>query len=54
MGSSSGIVEDVAVDPEYQGKGVGKFMMHFAINQCKEAGCYKLVLSSNIKRTQAH
>jgi GNAT superfamily N-acetyltransferase len=54
MGAPSGIIEDVAVDPKYQGKGIGKFMISFAINLCKEAGCYKLSLSSNIKRIRTH
>lgn len=54
MGAPSGVVEDVVVDPNYQGKGIGKFMMNYTINQCKEAGCYKLSLSSNLKRTNAH
>lgn len=54
MGASSGIIEDVMVDPAYQRKGIGKKIMQFAQALCQEAGCYKLVLSSNIKRTNAH
>lgn len=54
MGAPSGIVEDVVVDPYWQGKGIGKQMMRFAIKRCKEMGCYKLALSSNIKRKAAH
>lgn len=54
MGTPSGIVEDVAVSPGYQGQGIGKAMMNFAMKLCQEAGCYKLVLSSNIKRKKAH
>jgi len=54
MGAPSAIIEDVAVDPQYQGKGVGKMMMTFAIQQCKEARCYKLALSSNINRHKTH
>ena len=53
-GTPSGIIEDVAVDPNYQGQGIGKQMMTFAMNACKTAGCYKLVLSSNLKRMNAH
>jgi len=53
-GTPSAVIEDVAVDPKYQRRGVGKFMMNFVINQCKEAGCYKLALSSNIKRINTH
>lgn len=47
-------MEDVAVLNDLQGKGIGKLMMKFAMEKCKEAGCYKLVLSSNVKRIEAH
>lgn len=53
-GSPSGIVEGVAVDPEFQGQGIGKQMMQFATAQCRAAGCYKLSLSTNLKRKEAH
>lgn len=54
LGTPSGIVEDVVVAENLQGKGVGKIMMNFAIEQCKAEACYKLVLSSNVKRHEAH
>jgi GNAT superfamily N-acetyltransferase len=54
MGSPSGIVEDVVVHPAWRGRGIGKQMMHFAMEQCRQAGCYKLALSSNLKREAAH
>ncbi len=53
-GSPSAIIEDVAVMPSYQNRGLGKKMMAFAINCCQKAGCYKLALSSNSKRKTAH
>ena len=53
-GSPSGIVEDVAVSPEHQRQGIGKAMMQFAMNECRQAGCYKLCLSSNLNRQAAH
>ena len=53
-GRRSGIVEDVAVDPPLQGQGVGRAMMMHAREECRSAGCYKLVLSSNLKREDAH
>lgn len=53
-GAPSGIVEDVAVDPQVQGKGVGAAMMRYAREVCREKGCYKLVLSSNKVRKDAH
>jgi GNAT superfamily N-acetyltransferase len=53
-GARSGLVEDVGVLPSFQGKGIGKEMMQFAMNRCKEHGCYKMALSSNEARTDAH
>jgi|SRR5581483_3018362 len=53
-GRRSGIVENVAVSPRYQGQGIGRAMMLHAMKQCKDAGCYKLTLSSNLNRTGAH
>jgi len=54
MGAPSGVVEDVVVRRDWQRKGVGKQMMRFAMNRCRERGCYKLALSSNLKREAAH
>ena len=48
------VVEDVCVVPELQGTGIGRQMMRFAMGQCAAAGCYKLVLSSHVKRGAAH
>jgi ribosomal protein S18 acetylase RimI-like enzyme len=53
-GTPSGVIEDVAVDPAYQGQGIGKLMMRHALQVCGERGCYKAVLSSNLKRERAH
>jgi GNAT superfamily N-acetyltransferase len=54
MGAPSGIVEDVVVHPAWRGRGIGKQMMLFAMEQCRQARCYKLALSSNLKREAAH
>jgi GNAT superfamily N-acetyltransferase len=53
-GTPAGVVEDVAVMPRMQGKGIGRAMMEHAIGECRKAGCYKLALSSNVKRGPAH
>jgi GNAT superfamily N-acetyltransferase len=42
------------VDPTLQGQGIGKKMMQHAIQLATENGCYKAVLSSNVKRERAH
>ena len=53
-GTPAGVVEDVAVMPGRQGQGIGRAMMEHAIQECRKAGCYKLALSSNVKRGPAH
>jgi ribosomal protein S18 acetylase RimI-like enzyme len=53
-GRRSGVVEDVAVHPEHQGQGVGRAMMEHAMEQCRLASCYKMTLSSNLNREEAH
>ena len=54
MGSPMGVIEAVAVDPAWQGRGYGSEMMHHALRVCKEKGCYKAMLSSNLTRERAH
>lgn len=53
-GRKSGVVEDVAVSPRHQGRGIGRAMMRHAQAQCRMEGCYKLALSSGLKRSGAH
>ena len=53
-GAPSGVIEDVGVLPEYQGRGIGKRMMKYAYELCAKAGCYKVSLSSNLRRTATH
>ena len=54
MGTPSALVESVAVDPLAQGRGIGQAMMGHAMQIAMERGCYKLALSSSIKRVRAH
>jgi GNAT superfamily N-acetyltransferase len=54
QGTPSAIVEDVVVHVAHQSQGLGRDMMHHAMALAREAGCYKLVLSSNQKRERAH
>jgi N-acetylglutamate synthase-like GNAT family acetyltransferase len=53
-GAPSGIVDSVAVSAACQGQGIGKLMMRHAQEQCRRHGAYKLMLSSNMSRTDAH
>jgi GNAT superfamily N-acetyltransferase len=46
-GTPAGVVEDVAVRPD-------RAMMEHAREACRQAGCYKLALSSNLRREDAH
>ena len=54
LGAPSAVIEDVAVDPRWQDRGVGNRMMRAALEIAIEKGCYKIVLSSNLKRERAH
>ncbi|MES2954570.1 MAG: GNAT family N-acetyltransferase [Pseudomonadota bacterium] len=54
LGAPSAMVEDVAVDPAVQGQGIGRAMMQHAIEIARKSACYKLALSSNLKREKAH
>lgn len=53
-GAPSGVVEAVAVRPDLQGQGIGRQMMACALERCRAAGCYKMALSSNLRRAAAH
>jgi GNAT superfamily N-acetyltransferase len=53
-GAPSAIVEDVCVDEPLRRRGVGQAMMAFAMEHARERGCYKLTLSSNLARAEAH
>jgi GNAT superfamily N-acetyltransferase len=53
-GAPSGVVEDVVVRGDRRGRGIGTRMMRFAMERCRQRGCYKLALSSNLVRADAH
>lgn len=53
-GEPSSIVEDVVVRSDLQGKGIGGEMMQFAMKVSRQKGCYKMVLSSHLRRENAH
>lgn len=40
-GAPAGVIEDVAVDPQWQGLGIGTAIMRHALRLCGEKGCYK-------------
>ena len=53
-GKSIGFIENVITDTEYRGKGIGKKIMENAIKYAKGQNCYKVILQSGNKRTDAH
>jgi len=53
-GAPEAIVENVAVSSVHRSQGAGTRMMRHAMDQARQRGCYKLVLSSNIARERAH
>ncbi|WP_019502511.1 GNAT family N-acetyltransferase [Pseudanabaena sp. PCC 6802] len=48
------ILDAVTVRSDRRGQGIGAAMMRAAIQLSAEAGCYKVALSSNLKRDRAH
>jgi len=52
--AKKGFLEDVVVDKNCQGKGVGKKLINLAINQAREEGVTRLELTSNPKRVEAN
>ena len=48
------ILDSVTILSRYRGQGYGKQMMQRALKISADAGCYKVTLSSNLKRDRAH
>ena len=48
------VVENVIVDETRRRTGVGRLLMEYAINRARSAGCYRIGLSSNNSRKEAH
>jgi GNAT superfamily N-acetyltransferase len=49
-----GVVEFMVVDETHRSRGIGQVLMDRAAELAQEAGCYKIMLGSNKKRTDAH
>jgi GNAT superfamily N-acetyltransferase len=47
-------VENVVVDASRRGQGIGRALMEAAIAHARAHGCYKISLTSNLARTEAH
>ena len=53
-GTPYAIIENVVVDAKVRSKGYGGLLMHHAIEEARRAGCYKVGLTSNKRRKNAH
>lgn len=54
VGQRRAIFESVHVAPAFQGKGAGAFMVAYAIDAARKAGCGQIVLTSSNSRIDAH
>ncbi|MBD2213712.1 GNAT family N-acetyltransferase [Nostoc linckia FACHB-104] len=48
------VLDSVTIISQMRGKGIGSQMVKAALKLSAEAGCYKMMLSSNLKRDRAH
>jgi glucosamine-phosphate N-acetyltransferase len=46
-GGTIGHIEDVAVHPAHEGKGVGSAVVRALVELARQSGCYKVILSCN-------
>ena len=48
------IVENMIVEEKSRSKGYGELLIRHAIEEARKAGCYRVSLTSNKRRTDAH
>lgn len=49
-----GLLEDVYVDENYRGQGVGSELVKKVIEMAKEKNCYKIIATSRTSRAKVH
>jgi len=54
VGSPYAVVENVVVDASERGGRLGALLMERCVEEARQAGCYKLSLTSNKRRADAH
>jgi N-acetylglutamate synthase-like GNAT family acetyltransferase len=54
QGAPYAILENIVVDDSARGKRYGETLVMAAVEQAREFGCYKVSLTSNKRRTDAH
>jgi GNAT superfamily N-acetyltransferase len=47
-------VESMHVHPALRGRGIGERLMDPVVDIARQAGCYRIQLTSNLRRTNAH
>jgi GNAT superfamily N-acetyltransferase len=47
-------VESVHVHPDHRGRGIGGVLLRAAVQRARERGCYRVQLTSNNARPEAH
>jgi GNAT superfamily N-acetyltransferase len=53
-GQPYAIIENVVVDERERGRGYGEQLIAWLVDEARRAGCYKVALTSNKRRTDAH
>lgn len=48
------LLEDVYVEPEYRGRGIGTQLITSVINKAKSLNCYKLITQSRYSKEGVH
>jgi ribosomal protein S18 acetylase RimI-like enzyme len=48
------VIENVVTDNDYRGRGIGTKIIEMAVSFAKKSDCYKVMLLSSVKRTDAH
>ena len=48
------LMEDLFVQEEFRGQGLGKQMVKAAVEEAKKEGCYKVICTSRYEREQVH
>ena len=54
QGTPYAIIENVVVDENQRSKGIGEALIRRAVDEARVAGCYKVSLTSNKRRLDAH
>lgn len=49
-----GLLEDVEVDENFRGKGIGTHLVQHVIEEAKKFGCYKILATSRHVRPKVH